>query len=76
MKRWHKTAPKTESLIYLFYKKTKEFFLCSENNIRPVQCTNTASFTSFLIGVASGKPPHFFYISREKYEKRESMRKL
>ncbi len=26
-----------------------------------MQCIHTASFTSFLIGVASGKPPHFFY---------------
>ena len=33
-------------------------FLCSENNIRPVQCINTASFTSFLIGVTSGKGSH------------------
>jgi len=55
------TAPKTEALIYFSFKKTKEFFLNSENNFRPVQCTNTASFTSFLIGVASEKSPHFFY---------------
>ena len=27
-----------------------------------MQCINTVSFTSFLIGVASGKPPHIFFV--------------
>ena len=50
----------------IFTKKTKELFTCPENDIRPVQCNNTASFISFLIGVAYGKPPHFFYMDSEK----------
>ena len=41
-------------------KKTKESCIYSENNFRPVQCINTVSSTSFLIGVASEKSPHTF----------------
>ena len=48
------------AIFHFLVKKTKGLFISSENDIRPVQCINTVSSTSFLIGVTSGKSPHTF----------------